>query len=80
MSYNPAFGGVFCYNKCRERKKFPPMKTWQKVALGVLAYTFVKNDLRQRDPNENLVCGTRSAGVQKINFPDNSEPFFHGRL
>ena len=53
------------------------MKTWQKVALGVLAYTFVKNDLR-RDSNENLVCGTRSAGVQKINFPDNSEPFFHG--
>ena len=77
MSYNPAFGGVFCYNKCRERKKFPPMKTWQKVALGVLAYTFVKNDLR-RDSNENLVCGTRSAGVQKTNFPDNSEPFFHG--
>ena len=56
------------------------MKTWQKVALGVLAYTFVKNDLRQRDPNESLVCGTRSAGVQKTNFPDNSEPFFHGRL
>ena len=47
------------------------MKTWQKVALGVLTYTFVKRDLRKRDPHENLVCGTRSAGVQKTSWPDN---------
>ena len=56
MSSYPAFGGVFCYNKRREKKNFCPMKTLAKIVLGVLAYNYMKADLR-RDPDRNLVCG-----------------------
>ena len=59
MSYNPAFGGVFCYNKRREKKNFCPMKTLAKIVLSILAYNYMKADLR-RDPYQNLVCGTRT--------------------
>ena len=32
------------------------MKTLAKIVLGVLAYNYMKADLR-RDPDRNLVCG-----------------------
>ena len=35
------------------------MKTLAKIVLGVLAYNYMKADLR-RDPYQNLVCGTRT--------------------
>ena len=43
------------------------MKLFAKVVLGVLAYQFVKNDLRQGD---SLHVGRRSAGC--INPPVNN--------
>ena len=35
------------------------MKTLAKIVFGILAYNYVKADLR-RDPYQNLVCGTRT--------------------
>ena len=57
MSSYPAFGGVFCYNKRREKKNFCPMKTLAKIVFGILAYNYMKADLRRGD---ELVCGTRT--------------------
>ena len=58
----PAFGRVFCYNNTREKKNFSPMKLLAKVVLGLLAYNYVKNDLR-------------TPTIKKIGRVQNCEPY-----
>ena len=67
MSQDPAFGGVFCYNKSREKKKFPPMNKYVKVAgqllLGYVVYNHFKNDIRHELRGRKIggKCGFRTS-------------------
>ena len=67
MSQHPAFGRVFCYNKSREKKKFPPMNKYVKVAgqllLGYVVYNHFKNDIRHELRGRKIggKCGFRTS-------------------
>ena len=60
MSQAPASGSVFCYNKSREKKKFSPMKTWQKVALGTVGAMIATNLLSSERPQKERCVRVRN--------------------
>ena len=69
MSYNPAIGGVFCYNNDREKKNFRPMKNRYKVALGLLGGVVMLN-LLSVDRNPKKRCGRRR-NMKMYEIPNN---------
>ena len=69
MSHTLPFGGVFCYNNTREKKKFSPMKNRYKVALGLLGGVVMMNLLStERNPRER--CG-RVRNMEYPKIPNN---------